>query len=78
MARVMAAIHSADVVASGLGDFGKVEDYCARQVSLSSALPRSLLSADHPSNRRRRNQHEHRLHVPGRACTRTTVGSGHR
>lgn len=33
VARVMAAIHSADVVAAGLGNFGKVEDYCARQVS---------------------------------------------
>jgi aminoglycoside phosphotransferase (APT) family kinase protein len=30
--RVLAAIHSVDVAAAGLKDFGKLEDYCARQV----------------------------------------------
>jgi aminoglycoside phosphotransferase (APT) family kinase protein len=29
---VLAAIHSVDVAAAGLKDFGKLEDYCARQV----------------------------------------------
>ena len=51
LARTLAALHSVDPRQAGLGDYGRLTGYCARQVSFlqSTVLHTLIVCSAHPS-----------------------------